>query len=84
MKASGDEGGAASGRPSGSRSDEEDAVTTISTSVNIGKKPAPVTLSDAATIKVAELIAKEEGASGHGLPHQQPQRDPHMRLRLLL
>ena len=67
MKASGDEGGAASGRPSGSRSDEEDAVTTISTSVNIGKKPAPVTLSDAATIKVAELIAKEEGAENLAL-----------------
>jgi iron-sulfur cluster assembly accessory protein len=36
-------------------------VTTISTSVNIGKKPAPVTLSDTATIKVAELLAQEEG-----------------------
>jgi iron-sulfur cluster assembly protein/iron-sulfur cluster insertion protein len=36
-------------------------VTTISTSVNIGKKPAPVTLSDTATTKVAELLAQEEG-----------------------
>jgi iron-sulfur cluster assembly protein/iron-sulfur cluster insertion protein len=36
-------------------------VTTISTSVNIGKKPAPVTLSDAATNKVTELLAQEEG-----------------------
>jgi len=36
-------------------------VTTISTSVNIGKKPAPVTLSDAATTKVSELLAQEEG-----------------------
>jgi iron-sulfur cluster assembly accessory protein len=36
-------------------------VTTISTSVNIGKKPAPVTLSDAAAAKVAELLAQEEG-----------------------
>ena len=36
-------------------------MTTISTSVNIGKKPAPVTLSDAATTKVAELLAQEEG-----------------------
>ena len=36
-------------------------MTTISTSVNIGKKPAPVTLSDTATIKVAELLAQEEG-----------------------
>ena len=36
-------------------------MTTISTSVNIGKKPAPVTLSDAAATKVAELLAQEEG-----------------------
>jgi iron-sulfur cluster assembly protein/iron-sulfur cluster insertion protein len=48
---------------SGSRPDEEDAVTTISTSVNIGQKPAPVTLSDAATTKVAELLAQEEGGN---------------------
>jgi iron-sulfur cluster assembly accessory protein len=51
-------------RPAG-RSDpgrnEEEAVTTISTSVNIGQKPAPVTLSDAATTKVAALLAEEEG-----------------------
>ena len=42
-------------------------MTTISTSVNIGMKLAPVTLSDAATIKVAELIAKEEGAENLAL-----------------
>ena len=36
-------------------------MTTISTSVNIGKKPAPVTLSDVATTKVTELLAQEEG-----------------------
>ena len=36
-------------------------MTTISTSVNIGKKPAPVTLSDSATTKVTELLAQEEG-----------------------
>ena len=36
-------------------------MTTISTSVNIGKKPAPVTLGDEATAKVAELLADEEG-----------------------
>jgi len=36
-------------------------VTTISTSVNIGKKPTPVTLSHEATAKVAELLADEEG-----------------------
>src|ERR1700742_1726662 len=33
----------------------------MSTSVNIGKKPAPVTLSDGAVSKVAELLAQEEG-----------------------
>ena len=120
-------------------------MTTISTSVNIGKKPAPVTLSDAAATKVAELLAQEEGdelalrvavkpggcsgysyemffdtelmaddvvarirhregrggrrqrraahrvhprlqrrAPGRRVPHQQPQRHPHLRLRLLL
>ena len=36
-------------------------MTTISTSVNLGKKPAPVTLSDTATTKVEELLAQEEG-----------------------
>jgi iron-sulfur cluster assembly accessory protein len=46
---------------------EEEAVTTISTSVNIGKKPAPVTLSDAATTKVAELLAQEEGGEALAL-----------------
>jgi iron-sulfur cluster assembly protein/iron-sulfur cluster insertion protein len=45
----------------GCRCDEEESVTTISTSVNIGKKPAPVTLSDAASVKVAQLLAQEEG-----------------------
>jgi iron-sulfur cluster assembly protein/iron-sulfur cluster insertion protein len=46
----------------GPRRNEEEAVTTISTSVNIGKKPAPVTLSDDAATKVAELLAREEGS----------------------
>ena len=36
-------------------------MTTMSTSVNIGKKPAPVTLSDGATAKVAQLLADEGG-----------------------
>ncbi len=36
-------------------------MTTMSTSVNIGKKPAPVTLSDDAAAKVAELLAQEDG-----------------------
>jgi len=36
-------------------------MTTLSTSVQIGKKPAPVTLTDTATSKVAELLAQEEG-----------------------
>ena len=38
-------------------------MTTMTTSVNIGKKPDPVTLSDIATTKVAELLAQEEGES---------------------
>jgi iron-sulfur cluster assembly protein/iron-sulfur cluster insertion protein len=45
----------------GSRRNEEEPVTTISTTVNIGKKPAPVTLSDTAAHKVAELLSEEEG-----------------------
>ena len=36
-------------------------MTTISTGVSIGKKPAPVTLSDAAVTKVAALLAEEDG-----------------------
>ena len=36
-------------------------MTTMATSVNIGKKPAPVTLSDTASAKVAELLSQEEG-----------------------
>jgi iron-sulfur cluster assembly protein/iron-sulfur cluster insertion protein len=36
-------------------------VTTTATSVNIGRKPAPVTLSDTAAAKVAELLAQEDG-----------------------
>ena len=36
-------------------------MTTISTTVNIGKKPAPVTLSDGAAAKVADLLAQEDG-----------------------
>ena len=42
-------------------------MTTISTSVNIGKKPAPVTLSDDAAAKVAELLAQEEGGENLAL-----------------
>ncbi|HTU39610.1 MAG TPA: iron-sulfur cluster insertion protein ErpA [Acidimicrobiales bacterium] len=38
-------------------------MTTISTSVNIGKKPAPVTLSDTAAIKVAQLLAEEDAGT---------------------
>src|SRR5580698_4895038 len=33
----------------------------MTTSVNIGKKPAPVTLSDLAVAKVSELLSQEEG-----------------------
>ena len=42
-------------------------MTTISTSVNIGRKPAPVTLSDGAVTKVAELLAQEEEGAGLAL-----------------
>jgi iron-sulfur cluster assembly accessory protein len=45
------------------RRNEEDHVTTMSTSVNIGKKPAPVTLSDTATTKVAQLLAEEDAGA---------------------
>jgi iron-sulfur cluster assembly accessory protein len=40
---------------------EEETVTTMATSVSIGKKPDPVTLSDVAAEKVAALLAEEEG-----------------------
>ena len=36
-------------------------MTTMATSVSIGKKPDPVTLTDTASAKVAELLAQEEG-----------------------
>ncbi len=38
-------------------------MTTLTTSVSIGKRPDPVTLTDDAAAKVAELLAQEEGAS---------------------
>jgi iron-sulfur cluster assembly accessory protein len=47
--------------PATTARNEEARMTTMATSVNIGKKPAPVTLSDAAIVKVAELLAQEEG-----------------------
>jgi iron-sulfur cluster assembly protein/iron-sulfur cluster insertion protein len=40
---------------------QEAPMTTMTTSVNIGKKPAPVTLTEVAITKVAELLAQEEG-----------------------
>jgi iron-sulfur cluster assembly accessory protein len=42
-------------------------VTTISTSVNIGKKPAPVTLTDIAVTKVAQLLAEEDDGTSLAL-----------------
>ncbi len=36
-------------------------MTTMTTAVSIGKKPDPVSLTDAATTKVSELLAQEEG-----------------------
>ncbi len=35
-------------------------MTTLSTSVSIGRKPDPVSLTDAAAVKVAELLAQED------------------------
>ena len=42
-------------------------MTTMATSVSIGKKPDPVTLTDVATVKVAELLAEEEGGDSLAL-----------------
>ena len=36
-------------------------MTTMTTSVSIGKKPDPVTLTDSAAAKVAQLLSEEEG-----------------------
>ena len=38
---------------------QEDRAVALTTSVKIGRAPVPVTLTDAATAKVAELIAQE-------------------------
>ncbi|HTX63559.1 MAG TPA: iron-sulfur cluster insertion protein ErpA [Acidimicrobiales bacterium] len=40
---------------------KEATVTTMTTSVSIGKKPDPVTLTESASAKVAQLLAEEEG-----------------------
>ena len=40
---------------------------TVGTTVNIGSKPSPVTLSDVAVAKVAELLAEEEGGESLAL-----------------
>ncbi len=37
-------------------------MTTMTTSVSIGKKPDPVTLTASASAKVAQLLAEEDGA----------------------
>ena len=42
-------------------------MTTMTTSVSIGKKPDPVTLTDGAAVKVAQLLAEEEGGEGLAL-----------------
>lgn len=42
-------------------------MTTMATSVSIGKKPDPVTLTDVAAVKVAELLAEEEGSENLAL-----------------
>jgi iron-sulfur cluster assembly protein/iron-sulfur cluster insertion protein len=40
---------------------KEAAVTTMTTSVQIGKKPDPVTLTESASSKVAQLLSEEDG-----------------------
>lgn len=42
-------------------------MTTMTTSVSIGKKPDPVTLTDGAAAKVAQLLAEEEGGEALAL-----------------
>jgi iron-sulfur cluster assembly protein/iron-sulfur cluster insertion protein len=42
-------------------------VSIATASVKIGPRPAPVSLTDTATEKVAELLAEEEGAEGLAL-----------------
>jgi iron-sulfur cluster assembly protein/iron-sulfur cluster insertion protein len=41
---------------------KEATVTTMTTSVSIGKKPDPVTLTASASAKVAQLLGEEDGA----------------------
>lgn len=42
-------------------------MSTATTSVQIGRRPSPVTLTDGAASKVAELLAGEEGAGNLAL-----------------
>jgi iron-sulfur cluster assembly accessory protein len=42
-------------------------VTSMMTSVSIGKKPDPITLTDLASAKVADLLAQEEASDGLAL-----------------
>lgn len=42
-------------------------MSIATTSVQIGRRPAPVNLTDSATEKVAELLSEEEGAEGLAL-----------------
>jgi iron-sulfur cluster assembly protein/iron-sulfur cluster insertion protein len=48
-------------------SPEEREEMTVGTTVNIGSKPSPVTLSDVAVAKIAELLAEEEGGESLAL-----------------
>jgi iron-sulfur cluster assembly accessory protein len=42
-------------------------VTTMTTSVNIGKKPDPITLTEVASTKVADLLAQEDATENLAL-----------------
>ena len=46
---------------------QESEQMTVGTTVNIGSKPQPVTLSPVAVAKVAELLAEEEGGDALAL-----------------
>jgi iron-sulfur cluster assembly accessory protein len=46
----------------GANFEEDDHVSIATSTVQIGRKPAPVTLTDGAVSKVAELLSSEDGA----------------------
>ena len=47
-------------------------MSIATTSVQIGRRPSPVTLTDAAAAKVAELLVGEESADSLALARRRP------------